>query len=158
MPEDIVFSQPNTSTPGSRGEPPRLEMLTLCQPNELRSALECLYVSFYRDPADLERYLAPTCLQHLGTLTLSYPQIVEHIKQIRASATKVRYSVVAAISQADTIADRHVVELTSGQGHKVTLEAFCFLRLAHGRIVEIWESVQTLEGDPTLAAVANAPA
>ena len=99
MPEDIVFSQSNTSTPGSRGEPPRLEMLTLCQPNELRSALECLYVSFYRDPADLERYLAPTCLQHL-----------------------------------------------------------CFLRLAHGRIVEIWESVQTLEGDPTLAAVANAPA
>ena len=65
---------------------------------------------------------------------------------------------MAAISQADTIADRHVVELTSGQGHKVTLEAFCFLRLAHGRIVEIWESVQTLEGDPTLAAVANAPA
>ena len=158
MPEEIVFLQPDTPTSVPRSESPRLEALTLCQPNQLRSALERLYISFYRDPTDLERYFAPTCLQHLGGQTLSYQQIIEHIRQICASTTKIRYSVVEAISQGDTIADRHVVELTSGHERKVTLEAFCFLRLAQGKIVEIWESVQTLDGDQTLAAVARASA
>jgi iron complex outermembrane receptor protein len=35
----------------------------------LRSALERIYISFYRDTDDLERYLAPACVQHLGTQT-----------------------------------------------------------------------------------------
>ena len=156
MPEEIAFLQSKISTSIPDGSPPRLDTLTSCQPDELRSALERVYISFYRDPDDLARYLAPNCLQHLSTRTLNYPQIVEHVRQIRSSAMKIRYSVVQAIIQGDTIADRHVVELTSQDQRTVTLEAFCFLRLAEGKVVEIREAVQTLGGDPKLGAMASA--
>lgn len=158
MPEEIAFIQHGAVASPAGEVLPSLEGLTSYRTSELRSALERLYISFYRDPDGLGRYLAPTCVQHLGLRTLDYMQILAHLRQIRAATSRIRYSVVEALSQQNTIADRHVVELTSHDTRTVQLEVFCFLRLAQNKVVEVWESVQVLDGDPTLVeALAKAP-
>jgi SnoaL-like domain len=126
------------------------------QGTALRSALERFYRHLFEKPDTLPNFLADTCVQHVGRLALNYPEIVKHVMHVRSSVQEIQYSVEDAIAHGDTIADRHLVELTLHDGRSAVLEVLCFMRIANGKIAELYESSQILSGDDALGALATA--
>ena len=122
----------------------------------LRASLESFYRGVFENPDTLHDFLAESCVQHVGPMALNHAQIVKHVLHVRACVQKIEYSVADAIAHDDTIADRHIVTLTLHDGRSAVLELLCFIRIAGGKIVELYESSQVLSGDQALGALATA--
>jgi len=133
-----------------------LDVVKTLQGADLRASLEKFYRGIFENPNILPDVLAGTCVQRVGRLTLSYPEIVKHILHVRSRVQKIEYSVADAVAHGDTIADRHVVELTLHDGRSAVLEVLCFMRIENGKIAEVHESSQVLSGDQALGALATA--
>jgi len=126
------------------------------QGEALRSALQRLYMGLFADPDSIPDYLADTCVQRVGSKALDYTQINRHVRHVRARVKHIQYEVADAVADNDTIADRHIVELTLHDGRTAALEVFCFLHFVNGKIVEIFECSQVLKGDQALGVLATA--
>jgi hypothetical protein len=122
----------------------------------LRASLERFYRDVFENPDTLPDFLAESCVQRVGPMALSYSETVKHVRHVRACVQKIEYSVADAIAQGDTIADRHIVTLTLNDGRSAVLEVLCFIRIANGKIAELYESSQVLSGDQALGALATA--
>jgi predicted SnoaL-like aldol condensation-catalyzing enzyme len=133
-----------------------LDAMRTQQGAALRTSLEALYRTLFRNPECLPDYLANTCVQHVGRVALSYADIVKHVSHVKSAVQKIEYTVVDAIAHGDTIADRHIVELTLHDGRSAGLEVLCFLHIANGKVAELYESSQVLHGDQALGALAIA--
>jgi hypothetical protein len=133
-----------------------LDLVLLQRGADLRLSLERIYRRIFNDPDSLPDLLADTCVQHVGRLSLDYAQIVRHVLHVRKLVRSINYSVPHAIARDDTIADRHIVELTLRDARSVKLEVLCLIRIAQGKIVELYESSQVLEGDEALSVLATA--
>jgi len=133
-----------------------LDVMKTQQGAILRTSLQTLYRTLFRNPECLPDYLANTCVQHVGRVALSYAEIVKHVIHVKTAVQKIEYTVADAIAHGDTIADRHIVELTLHDGRSAGLEVLCFLRIANGKIAELYESSQVLHGDQALGALATA--
>jgi len=133
-----------------------LDIVKTLQGAALRTSLERFYRGIFENPHTLTDFLADTCVQHVGRMTLDHPQIVKHVLHVRACVQNIEYSVADAIAHGDTIADRHLVKLTLHDGRSAVLEVLCFMRIASGKIAELYESSQVLSGDQALGALATA--
>jgi SnoaL-like domain len=122
----------------------------------LRASLERFYRDVFENPDTLPDFLAESCVQRVGPTALSYSEIVKHVRHVRQCVQKIEYSVADAIAQGDTIADRHIVTLTLNDRRSAVLEVLCFIRIANGKIAELYESSQVLSGDHALSALATA--
>jgi hypothetical protein len=140
----------------ARPDPRPLELVVSQQGADLCASLEAMYERIFADPDTLRELLAESCVQHVGRLALNFGQIVNHVMHVRERVKSLEYSVSHAIARDDAIADRHIVEITLRDGRSVTLEVLCLMRLARGKIVELYESSQVLAGDEALGALATA--
>jgi hypothetical protein len=139
-----------------RPEFPPLDLVVSQRGTELCVSLERLFQRIFDEPDSLRDLLADRCVQHVGRLSLDYAQIVQHVLHVRKVVRSIKYSVPHAVARDDTIADRHIVELTLRDTRSVKLEVLCLIRIARGKIVELYESSQVLEGDEALGALATA--
>lgn len=144
----------------SAGRPPAgippLELAMSQQGPALCASLQAIYRRIFANPDSLGELLADTCVQHAGRVALDFGQIVKHVLHVRGRVKSIEYSVSHAVAQAGAIADRHIVEMTLHDHRSVTIEVLCLMRVADGKIVELYESSEVLRGDEALGALATA--
>jgi hypothetical protein len=120
----------------------------------LPAALDRFYADMLADETSVQRYFAPTYVQHANGDSMDYEQFLEHLDHLRRFGRRVVFKVAEAVDGGGVIAERHIVELIDQDNEQSLIETFCFIRFANGRIAQIHELYRVISGEAVMARFA----
>ncbi|MFM0047805.1 hypothetical protein [Paraburkholderia sediminicola] len=98
--------------------------------------------------ATISRYFSPNYQQYTNDELLNYNDFVTHIAALRASVTSGKVTVLDAVFQGDTIADRHIVSVILPDGTTSQSEVYLFGKFSpDGRLKIVHEATRSITGD-----------
>lgn len=136
--------------------PPTYPLAALQQGAALRLQLASTLAQVFRDPGNIARIFTEDYVQTTDGKRLDRAEFEAHVRHVAASVRSIRFEVVDAAQQADTLADRHIVEIAFTDGREARLEVYLFARLRDGRIAETHEVTRVMAGDDRAQELASA--
>lgn len=116
---------------------------------ELRSAVEKFYTDTFNDDVQIRRYFAPGYVQRADGKTLNFDEFLTHVGFLRSATQSLRFEVLDAVYADGVLADRHRVHIVKTDGGSMEAEVLAFSRIKDGRIVELNELTQVIQGSAT---------
>jgi len=124
----------------------------------LREALQEMLTELFAGTLDPARCMTEDYVQHTDGKRLDYSGFVAHLHHVRSSVQKVRFQVLDASCNGDTLADRHVAEIHHNDNRISHIEVYLFAKLAGNKIRSIHEVTRSLDGNDVDRALAHAQA
>ena len=89
-----------------------------------------------------DEVLAPAWVDHAHPEVTGPESVKQTVSQIRAAFPDFRITIVSIVSEDDLVALRGTVQRTH-QGKEVASTVMWFVRLAHGKMMEMWTGSET---------------
>lgn len=124
----------------------------------LRQAVQEMLTQLFAGVLDPAQCMTEDYVQHTDGKRLEYSGFVSHLRHVRNAVREVRFQVLDASCNEDTLADRHVAEVHHHDGRIVRIEVYLFAKLAGGKIRSINEVTRSLDGSDADRALAHAQA
>jgi predicted SnoaL-like aldol condensation-catalyzing enzyme len=107
------------------------------------------------DETVIARYFSPSYIQHADGKTLDYAGLVNHVREVKRTATKLRFIFEQMLAEGNRVMDIHRVEGGKRTGGRFAVRLFSLWVIEDGKIVlcdELSHVVQGEAGDRDLSS------
>ena len=94
------------------------------------------------------RYFSPSYVQRVDGKTLRFSEFVDHVREVKKTVTKLRFTFDEMIAEGGKVMEIHLVEGEKRAGGKFAIRLFSFWKIEDGKIVSCDELSRVEQGAP----------